>query len=111
MVHKLFLPISLNLPCNLSLRRSGVNVRACLFINTKPESVMLSEIINRKLRWILVEDSFTPYFIFFCVPHGKEVPFILFGMNASILSGKYLQGGFCVSFHLLHACLQEGRNS
>lgn len=80
-----------------------MNVHACLFINTKPESVMLSEIINRKLRWILVEDSFTPYFIFFCVPHGKEVP--------SILSGKYLQEGFCISFHLLHACLLQRRNS
>ena len=26
-----------------------MNVRACLFINTKPESVMISEIINRKV--------------------------------------------------------------
>ena len=51
-----------------------MNMRACLFINMKPESVMISEIINRKLRWILAEDSFTPHFIVFCGPRGKEVP-------------------------------------
>ena len=51
-----------------------MNMRACLFINMKPENVMISEIINRKLRWILAEDSFTPHFIFFCGPRGKEVP-------------------------------------
>ena len=82
-----------------------MNMHACLFINMKPESVMISEIINRKLRWILAEDSFTPHFIFFCGPRGKEVPSTLPSFLGSTCKGV------SVFLSTSYACLQGRRNS
>lgn len=43
-----------------------------LLISRKPESVMISEINNEKLRWILVEDSFLPHSIVLWGPMERK---------------------------------------
>lgn len=58
---------------------------------------MISEINNRKFRWILEEDSFSSPLHIAVWPIWKGSP-----TKPSILSGKYLRCGFSVSFYLLH---------
>lgn len=69
-----FLIHHLSLSCNHSFAEEWGECVCLFFISRKPESVMISEIDNRKFRWILVEDSFIPHHVFFCGPFGKEVP-------------------------------------